>query len=138
MKQSKTSTPNPTEGETNAAQWFSFLSHISAAFATAAAESRRNLSSATPPPAWPSRATDLTFSAEVTKAMASKLLLQRRLFRLLQLSTPSSSIHAAPFLSVKASEFMSLYKENASSSCLSYLLETSALAVLILMNLKAP
>lgn len=55
-----------------------------------------------------------TFAAEVTKAMASKLLLKRRLFRFLQLSQPSfSSIHAAPILSVKASEFMFLYNENA-------------------------
>lgn len=55
-----------------------------------------------------------TFAAEVTKAMASKLLLKRRLFRFLQLSQPSfSSIHAAPILSVKASEFMFPYKENA-------------------------
>ena len=47
--------------------------------------------------------------------MASKLLLQRRLFRFLQLSPPFfSSIHAAPtILSVKASEFMFLYNENA-------------------------
>ncbi|KAG4912781.1 hypothetical protein AAZX31_19G106300 [Glycine max] len=46
--------------------------------------------------------------------MASKLLLKRRLFRFLQLSQPSfSSIHAAPILSVKASEFMFPYKENA-------------------------
>lgn len=45
--------------------------------------------------------------------MASKLLLQRRLFRFLQLLPPFSSIHAAPFYSVKASQFLSLYKENA-------------------------
>lgn len=47
--------------------------------------------------------------------MASKLLLQRRLFRFLQLSPPFfSSIHAAPtILSAKASEFMFLYNVNA-------------------------
>ncbi|CAJ1918962.1 unnamed protein product [Sphenostylis stenocarpa] len=45
--------------------------------------------------------------------MASKLVLQRTLFRFLQLLSPTSSIHAVPFLSVKASEFTSLYRKNS-------------------------
>jgi len=55
------------------------------------------------------------FAADVKKAMASKLVLQRRLFRLLQLLPPSSSssTHAVPFLSVKASGCTSLCRKNS-------------------------
>lgn len=49
----------------------------------------------------------------MTKAMASRLLLQRRLFRFLQLSAPSSSAHTDPFFSVKPSEIKGLERENA-------------------------
>ncbi|QCD97197.1 frataxin, mitochondrial isoform X2 [Vigna unguiculata] len=46
--------------------------------------------------------------------MASKLVLQRRLLRFLQLLPPSSSsTHAVPFLSVKASECTSLCRKNS-------------------------
>lgn len=47
--------------------------------------------------------------------MASTLVLQRRLFRLLQLLPPSSSssIHAVPFLSVQPSECTSLCRKNS-------------------------
>ncbi|XP_014491415.1 frataxin, mitochondrial isoform X4 [Vigna radiata var. radiata] len=47
--------------------------------------------------------------------MASKLVLQRRLLRFLQLLAPSSSssTHVVPFLSVKASECTSLCRKNS-------------------------